>query len=127
MAAALTLLGIDVTLSQIRIQVGIVLSGNYATFVAGPPPSGGDTIDFTPLLGQASGGVDIFIANDAPEYGVIQGSTGDDYTFVPGATLKTNLIAINTASNTQLGAGAYPARILGDLYLQGEFVFDKLV
>jgi hypothetical protein len=126
MAVTLTLLGIESGLSQVRIQAGITLSGNYATFLPGPPASGGDTIDFTPLLGQATG-VAVFSANEAPEYGVIQGSTGDDYDFVPGTTLKNNILVINTTSNTQLGAGAYPARLLGDLYLQGEFVFDKML
>lgn len=128
MAVALKLLGGQTSVSgQMRIQVQLTLSGNYATFLPGPPPSGGDTIDFTPLIGQGVGNSPfVFTANNPPIYGVIQGSTGDDYDFVPGPTLKTNLINIDTASNTQLNAGAYPARISGDLYLQGEFVFQSL-
>jgi hypothetical protein len=127
MAVALTLLGISTGGGQIRIQVQLTLSGVYATFLPGPPPSGGDTIDFTPLLGVGIGaGPAVFVANDPPESGVIQGSTGDDFDFIPGTTLKNNLMVINTTSNAQLGAGAYPARLTGDLYLQGEFVFDAL-
>jgi hypothetical protein len=98
------------------------MSGNYATFLPGPPPSGGDTINFTSLVGSGTQ-VPVFALNNPPIYGVIQGSTGDDYDFVPGPTLATCLLVINTASNTQLGAGGYPARITGDLYLYGEFVF----
>jgi hypothetical protein len=125
MSVALTLLGIEVGKNETRVKCRLTLSGAYATFVPGPPPSGGDTINFAPLVGQGAGGTPVFALNNPPIYGVIQGSTGDDYDFVPGPTLQTNLVVINTASNTQLGAGNYAARFTGDLYLYGEFVFQN--
>ena len=127
MSVALTLLGIQPGANETRVQCKLTFSGAYATFVAGPPASGGDVIDFTPLIGQAAGGVGVFAANNPPLSGQIQGSTGDDYDFIPGPTLATSRVSINTTSNTQLGAGAYPARITGDLYLFGEFIFQSML
>jgi len=117
MSLALKLLGIEVGLNQTRIQVQITPSGNYAT--------GGDTVDLTALIGVAAGGVPVFAANNAPLYGVAQGSTGDDYDFIPGTQLNNGKLKINTASNTELAAGAYPARISGDAALFAEFVVAK--
>lgn len=117
MALVVKLLGIEVGLNQTRIQVQITPSGNY--------PTGGDTVDLTPLIGQAAGGVPVFAANNAPLYGVAQGSTGDDFDFIPGTQLNNGKLKINTASNAELGAGAYPARISGDLSIFGEFTFNK--
>jgi hypothetical protein len=122
MAVVLTLLGIEVGKNETRVKCRLTLSGNYATFLPGPPPSGGDTINFTSLVGGGTQ-VPVFALNNPPIYGVIQGSTGADYDFIPGPTLATCLIVINTANNTQLGAGAYSAQLLADLYIYGEFVF----
>ena len=46
---------------------------------------------------------------------------------IKGAALNNQKIKINTASNTELTAGAYPARITGDASIQFEAVFDKLI
>ena len=128
MSVALTLLGQQGPIAgQTRIQCRLTLSGNYATFVSGTPPTGGDTINFTSLIGQAVGSVGVFAQNNPPIYGAIQGSTGDDYDFVPGTNLTNNIVVINTASNTQLAASGYPARISGDLNLYGEFIFQELL
>jgi hypothetical protein len=125
MSVALKLLGIQPGANETRVQVQLTVTGAYATFLPGPPPSGGDTINFAPLVGVGAGGVGVFAQNNAPLYGVIQGSSGDDYDFIPGSNLTNNIMVINTASNTPLGAGNYPPRITGDLYLYGEFVFQS--
>lgn len=123
MAVSLKILGMSSLPDQTRVQVQLTITGSYATFVPGPPASGGDTISFTALIGVGAGS-SVFAQNAPPVYGVIQGSTGDDYDFVPGSTLANGILVVNTASNSQLSASGYPARITGDLYLFGEFVFN---
>jgi hypothetical protein len=118
MPVAMILVGIESGLVQTRVQVRFTLSGNYV--------AGGDTVDLTALVGQAAGGVPVFCANNAPLSGTAQGSTGDDYNFIPGTLLNNGKLKINTASNTELAGGAYPARISGDASLYGEFIFNKL-
>jgi len=75
----------------------IVASGSYAT--------GGDTINFTSLGIPSSQGAFWVKFNSLNGYG---------YTFAPGTTQANGKVRINTASNTELGAGAYPAGITGD-------------
>ena len=53
----------------------------------------------------------------------------DAYAFVRAAspTLSNGKLKINTASNTELASGAYPARITGDTNIQFEAIFQKLL
>lgn len=66
-------------------------------------------------------------ASQAPLQVWVGGSTGDSCAFVRSAspTLANGKIKINTASNTELTSGAYPARITGDTNIQFEAIFSK--
>ena len=80
----------------------LTLSGNY--------PTGGDTIDWTTVIGAATENGRIFTPSKIPYFGQGRGHTGDQYSYVAGTTLNNGKIKINTASNTELGAGGYAAR-----------------
>jgi hypothetical protein len=60
---------------------------------------------------------------------VRRGSSGDACAFIRAAspTLANGKVKINTASNTELASGAYPARITSDANIQFEAVFHKLL
>ena len=114
MALAITITDIDSGEDNLYVFGLLTASGNYAT--------GGDTLDFTTVASQIN-------ASQAPLQVWVGGVTGDNYGFVRAAspTLANGKIKINTASNTELGAGAYPARITGDANIQIEAVFNKLI
>ena len=114
MALAITITDIDSGEGNLYVFGLLTASGSYT--------SGGDTLDFTAVANQIG-------ASQAPVQVWVGGSTGDNYGFVRAAspTLANGKIKINTASNTELGAGAYPARITGDANIQIEAVFNKLI
>jgi hypothetical protein len=114
MALAITITDIDSGEANLYVFGLLTASGSYA--------SGGDTLDFTTVANQIG-------ASQTPVQVWVGGSTGDNYGFVRAAspTLANGKIKINTASNTELGAGAYPARITGDANIQIEAVFNKLI
>lgn len=114
MALAINITNIDSGDNDLYIFGTLSASGSYA--------SGGDTLDFTTVANQIG-------ASQAPVQVWVGGTTGDNYGFVRAAapTLANGKIKINTASNTELAAGAYPARITGDTNLQIEAVFSKLI
>ena len=114
MALAINITSIDSGENNLYIFGLLTASGNYA--------SGGDTLDFTTVANQIG-------ASQAPLQVWVGGSTGDSYGFIRAAspTLANGKIKINTASNTELAAGAYPARITGDANIQIEAVFSKLL
>lgn len=91
---------------------------------SGSYPTGGDTLSFLNAvlpIGQS------LPVNSPCVSAQIEGTTGDQYGFIRGTTLANGKVKINTASNTELGAGAYAARFTGDLNIQGFFVFAKLL
>jgi hypothetical protein len=114
MALAINITSIDFGGDNLYVFGTLVASGNYS--------SGGDTLDFTTVANQIG-------ASQAPVQVWVGGTTGDNYGFVRAAspTLANGKIKINTASNTELGAGAYPGRITGDTNIQIEAVFSKLI
>jgi hypothetical protein len=114
MALALTVVSVDTAADNLYIFGTVVVSGSYAT--------GGDTFDFTTVASALE-------ASQAPLQVWIGGTTGDGYSFVRAApaTLANGKIKINTASNTELAAGAYLARITGDTNIQFEATFAKLI
>ncbi len=116
MALAMTPTLIDDGGDGVYVYGTIAASGNYAT--------GGDTLDFTTIQGKGAYSR-VFQASALPVQVAVYGTTGDSYGFVPGTTLANGKVKINTASNTELGAGAYPARITGDTGLFFEAVFAK--
>ena len=117
MALALNVKGIDDGGDLVYIFGTLTPSGSYS--------SGGDTLDLTTIEGAAVL-ARVFAAATVPVNGSVYGTTGDSYGFIPGAALNNGKVKINTASNTELGAGAYPARITGDANINFEFVFQKL-
>ena len=115
MALAITVTDVDAGGENLVSVLGTLTpSGSYAT--------GGDSLDFTSVSAQ-------FGASQAPLQVWIGGSTGDAYAFVRAAspTLSNGKMKINTASNTELASGAYPARITGDTNIQFEAIFQKLL
>jgi hypothetical protein len=114
MALAINITNIDSGDNDLYIFGTLTPSGSYTT--------GGDTLDFTTVANQIG-------ASQAPVQVWVGGATGDTYAFVRAAspTLANGKIKVNTASNTELGAGAYPGRITGDTNIQIEAVFSKLI
>ncbi len=112
MALAITITDVDGAAGNLYVFGYLTASGNYAT--------GGDTLDFSSVAAQLA-------ASQAPVQVWVGGTTGDAYGFVRGTTFANGKVKINTASNTELAAGAYPARITGDTNIQFEAVFNKLL
>jgi hypothetical protein len=114
MALAITITDVDAGGHNLCVHGTLAASGSYST--------GGDTLDFTTVAGQIS-------ASQAPVQVWVGGSTGDVYAFIRAAspTLANGKVIINAASDTELGAGAYPARITGDTQLQFKAIFNKLI
>ena len=114
MALAINITSINSGEGSLYVFGTLTASGSYA--------SGGDTLDFTTVASQIG-------ASQAPVQVWVGGSTGDNYGFVRAAspTLANGKIKVNTASNTELAAGAYPVRISGDANIQIEAVFSKLI
>jgi hypothetical protein len=114
MALAITITDVDAAGQNIYIFGTLAASGNYST--------GGDTLDFTTVANQIA-------ASQAPLQVWVGGSTGDAYSFIRAAlpTLANGKIKVNTASNTELASGAYPARFTGDTNVQFETIFNKLI
>jgi hypothetical protein len=112
MPLAISITDIDALAANIYVFGTLTASGNYST--------GGDTLDFTTVASQIA-------ASHAPAQVWIGGSTGDAYAWIAGNALNNQKVKINTASNTELGSGAYPGRITGDANIQFEAVFNKLI
>ena len=114
MALAITITDIDGGGDNIYVFGTLAASGNYST--------GGDALDFTTVASQIG-------ASQAPVQVWAGGTTGDSYSFVRAGspTMANGKLKINTASNTELGSGAYPSRITSDANIQFEAVFNKLI
>ena len=118
MATGLTVLDVDNSGKSLYLTCLVTLSGSYST--------GGDTIDLTTIIGKTYLGR-VFVAGKPPLYGWAVGTTGDAYSIIPGTTLANGKLKINTASATELGAGAYVARFTGDTNIYMGLVFDLLL
>src|SRR6266852_3794634 len=105
MSVALAVSDIDNSGKSLYLTVILTFSGSYAT--------GGDTVDFTTVIGKTYLGR-VFVAAKSPLYGYAAGTSGHSYGLIPGTTMANGKIKISTASGTELGAGAYPAAITGD-------------
>ena len=112
MALAITITDVDTGTGNIYVFGTITPSGNYST--------GGDTLDFTTVASRIG-------ASQAPVQLWAGGTTGDNYGWFPGTALNNGKIKISTTSATELAAGAYPARITGDVNIQFEAAFRKLL
>jgi hypothetical protein len=112
MPLAITVVDVDAVSDNVYVFGTLAASGSYST--------GGDTLDFTTIASQ-------IVASQVPVQVWVGGTTGDAYSWVKGTALNNQKVKINTASNTELGSGAYPARITGDAGVQFEAVFNKLI
>ena len=114
MALAINITSIETGEHSLYVFGTLTPSGNYST--------GGDTLDFTTVASQIG-------ASQAPLQVWVGGTTGDAYAFVRAGspTLANGKVKVNTASNTELASGAYPARITGDANIQIEAAFTKLI
>lgn len=93
MALAISITSIDSGDNDLYIFGTLTPSGSYS--------SGGDALDFTTVANQIG-------ASQAPLQVWVGGTTGDAYAFVRAAspTLANGKLKVNTASNTELGAGS---------------------
>ena len=112
MPFAISIASVDTGADNVYIFGSLTASGSYAT--------GGDTLDFTTVGSQVP-------ASLVPLQVWVGGTTGDSYSWVKGAALNSQKVKINSASATELAAGAYPARITGDTGIQFEAVFSKMI
>ena len=112
MPLAITIIDVDAAAGNVYVFGTLSASGNYST--------GGDTLDFTTVGAQVP-------ASQSPVQVWVGGSTGDSYAWIKGSALNNQKVKINTGSNTELGSGAYPARITGDTSIQFEAMFNKLI
>jgi len=112
MPFALSISSVDTGADNVYVFGTLTASGSYT--------AGGDTLDFTTVGPQIP-------ASQPPVQVWVGGSSGDAYSWIKGAALNNQKVKINTASATELAAGAYPARITGDTSLQFEAVFAKLI
>lgn len=125
MSIALKLLQIQENEDSLTVYVGLAFTGNYVQFAAGV---GGDALDFTTVIGQATRNGRIFAVDGGKPclYGTITGINGFVFGFQPSLTdLKANIVTLWTTATTQQGAGAYPAGVTGDAFIVGEFCFEK--
>ena len=118
MAVALTVLDIDNSGKSVYVTCGVTFSGNYST--------GGDTVDLTTVIGKGRLGR-VFVQQAPPLYGWSTCTTGASIAFIPGTTLANGKLKINTASNTELAAGAYAAQFTGDTGVLLGVVFDQML
>jgi len=112
MPLAITITDVDAGAGNVYVFGTLAASGNYST--------GGDTLDFTTVAAAIP-------ASQPPVQVWIGGSTGDAYSWIKGSALNNGKVKVNTASNTELASGAYPARITGDASIQFEAVFNKMI
>jgi hypothetical protein len=118
MSIAINITQIQENTDGVEIFGTLTLSGNYA--------AGGDTIDWTTVSGAQTENGRIFTPSKVPYAVQIDGTTGDTYGYVAGTLLNNSKVKINTASNTELGAGAYNARFTGDVNIFFDAAFPKL-
>ena len=115
MAVALSVVDIDNSGKSLYATFLLTFSGSYST--------GGDTIDFTTVIGKGYLGR-VFGAGKSPLYGAVYGTSGHSYGLIPGTTLANGKVKISTTAGTELGAGAYPAAITGDANIYCNVAFD---
>lgn len=119
MPLAITIAQIQEGLDGVEIFGTLVPSGAY--------PTGGDTLDWTSVIGVVTSNGRIFTPSALPVNVEISATGGDAFGYVAGTTLANGKVKINTASATELGAGAYPARISGDANIMFSAAFPKLL
>ena len=115
MAIAAVVTDIDNSGKSLYVTATLTFSGSYST--------GGDTIDFTTIIGKGYLGR-VFQAGKSPLYGYAAGTSGHSYGLIPGTTLANGKIKINTTAGTELAAGAYPAGVSGDTNIVFEGAFE---
>lgn len=116
MAVTLSILDVDNSGKTTYVTCLATLSGNYST--------GGDTVDLTTIIGKGRLGR-VFQAFNPILYGWGVCSTGASLAIIPGTALNNNKLKINTASNTELAAGAYAAQFTGDTAIFLGFALDQ--
>lgn len=118
MALAITVTAVNAVGNQMRVLCTLTPSGSYV--------AGGDTLDFTTVMGAAHG-IGVFVASLPPIDGQGSTTTGYDADFVPGTTLSNGKVKFLTGANTEISASAYPSQLIADTNINFEFIFDKLL
>ena len=112
MALALTVQKVTMDLRDKELSISAVASGNYT--------AGGDTVNLTSLLNPKNFSNALAgYPGKIEDFSIEQMPAGYGGELIPGTTLANWKLKIFTTSNTELGAGAYPAAITGDtIYLR---------
>jgi len=123
MAAKISVVSINSAGQQVRVAFNLVLTGNY--------PTGGDILDFTQILQDAAfQGIFGNIPSSQPPQQIDiwsqSGNLANHYYPVVGALQTNSKVKIDSAFNTELNAGAYPAGVTGDKII-GEAIFPKML
>lgn len=110
---------IDAGVKFFYVFITITPSGSYV--------SGGDTFDLTaitrPVGAPPLPGGGAAVA-PLPTQVTINSRNGYSYSYVPGTTRANGKLKVNTAANTELSAGAYPAGVTGDV-ITAQIVFPR--
>jgi len=118
MPITITPLFVSESTDEVELLCTLKFTGAY--------PVGGDTLDFTSVIGYQSPNGRIFTPSSPVICGSINGTGGDSFGLVPGTTLANNKVIVNTASAT-VQVGAYGAEITGDNNIEAAFQFPRLV
>lgn len=128
MAIAIAVTSVSVDGNELRVKGKLTFSGNYVT--------GGDTIDWTTIIGKEVG-PRVVILSGLPVVVDVGGSSGHEYGYVAGTTLANSKVKVFGQQPTsatagiipldEIAAAAYPASITGDTNIQYEAVFPKPV
>lgn len=122
MPIAITITQIQENNDGIEVFGFLVFSGVY--------PAGGDILDWTTVIGANSPNGRTFVQSSPAgkcAFCQVNGSNNRDFAWIQGADLKTDKVKILTAADTELGAGAYPAGVSGDLNIAFDAAFPKLL
>jgi hypothetical protein len=109
-------------LDEIEVVGTLTISGNYANGV-------GDALNFNALQGVSSKNGRVFAVNGAvqPDYVSINPVQGYNLEFQLGTNLGNGVMRVFTASGVELGSGAYPGAITGDVNIFFCASFPKLI
>ena len=119
MPIAITLTQIQENNDSVSIIGTLAFSGAYTT--------GGDTLDFTTIAGNATSNGRIFTPAGLPVSCQINGSAGYSFGFVAGTALNNSKVKVLSSSATEVSASTYSTNISGDTNIYIEAQFPKLL
>jgi len=109
MPIAIAVQSVDSSGDATRVTGTLTFSGNYAT--------GGDTLDWTTANEQISATGQVMGVATPPKQVTIDSQNGNAGYYVPvqGSALNNWKVKCFVGSGTEIGAGAYPSSVTGDI------------